>query len=171
MTIPVPPGPVVSSMRPSMAPDGRPNLSDYPEMARGLDGAYGTPLQDELEAFLTRFRAKRVPRRRCDVVAKLIWHFRDQGLMETVVVKDISETGLQIAGHRSTEISANDLGQSTFIVRVTTPEGERHLELSAHRVCRVSVTLEYRYFAFQFDGLSSSEAVFLYNVRHPRQPA
>ena len=171
MSIAEPSEPVILSMRPSMAPDGRPNLSDYPELARALEGAHGGELQQELEAFLTRFWAKRSPRRQCDVVAKLVRHFRGQEVMETVVVKDISETGLQIALHRSTEIAINDLGQSTFIVQVTTPEGERHLELAAHLVRMVSVTPEYLYFAFQFDGLSSEDAVFLYNVRHLRQSA
>lgn len=143
-------------------------LGAYPELSRVLHGEYGEDLQRELGILMGHAYPERSLRKVVRVVAKMIRHVAGLYVEDTVVVHDISESGMSVTIANHSNISLVEALAPVFLVRVVGQGSEgpspREVRLSGRLVRIVASTDAGLVVAFRFENVSAEERQGLYDV-------
>jgi hypothetical protein len=130
---------------------------EFPEIVAVLGGEKGGALEKELGKLLGRYWRVRAERRPMKIFAKLLVDGVGSGLdEESVMVQDISSTGIRVAVPRDAQLNLKDLTKVEFLLAVKEEGARRKLRLSAEfiRVAKVGedhISLAFRFFAIEPD--------------------
>jgi PilZ domain len=128
----------------------------YPALSSAVSGQDGAALREELNRLIASFRPTRATRRPANVIVKLLRVYAGEELEESVVLRDISESGMRITLPAHVDIALGELARSRFRVRLQGKQGPT-LVVSAVLV-RISAVNEHgANLAFRFEGLSEGE--------------
>jgi hypothetical protein len=140
----------------------------YPGLAQVLRGSHGVELQRELALLLARAYPERSLRKVVRVIAKMVRRVAGLDVEESVLVHDISETGLSATIANHSNVSLNDVIAPQFVVKVVSSGREettqREVRLSARLVRIVAAIDTGVVIAFRFENVTNDERQALYDV-------
>lgn len=143
-------------------------LVAYPALATVLHGEHGRELQRELMLLLAQAYPERSTRKVVRVIAKMVRRVADFDVEESVVVHDISETGISVTIPNDSNVSLAEAVTPLFILRVVSSGAEevsqREIRLSVQLVRVVARIDTGVVVAFRFEGVPPHDRECLYDV-------
>lgn len=144
-------------------------LLAYPGLTAVSNGAHGEALRAELNQLLGRVYPPRAPRKPVSIIAKVVRSLQGCEVEESVVVHDVSESGMRVTVPSHVQLSLNEALAPTFLLRfdaavpgASEAEGGRRIRGRCVRIVgsnAVGVEL-----AYVFEGLSDAEKQHIYAV-------
>jgi hypothetical protein len=101
-----------------------------------LTGEQGSTIRAELEQVFKHFVGDRAPREKVKVLAKLLRSTKTGDLEEPVIVRDISESGAQLAVSARTGLKATDLATVKLRLRVEGVDEDVVVQAQLARILR-----------------------------------
>lgn len=144
-------------------------LLAYPALAAVADGAHGEALRVELHQLLGRVYPTRAPRKAVSIIAKVVRSLQGCEVEESVVVHDVSESGMRVTVPSHVELSLNEALTPTFLLRFDAamsgpPELEGGQRIRARCVRIIGNNALGVELAYVFEGLSDAERQHIYTV-------
>lgn len=135
---------------------------NYPHISTMLAGQDGETLKSEIISLIGQFWRARAVRRQVDVVAKLVVFGVEEGAdEESVLVQDISSSGIRVQISRGVALDLKDLTNVHFLFSVQEGDEYRRLNLAAEFVRVAEVGDNVMSLAFRFTSLDPEEARLL----------
>lgn len=150
-------------------------LSAFPGLNAVWNGAHGEALRAELQQLLSHVYPSRAPRKPVSVIAKLVRNLQGCEVEESVVVHDVSESGMRVTVPSHVGLSLSEALSATFVLRFEAsvsilPELEGSRRLSARCVRIVGSNAVGIELAYVFEGLSAAEREHIYTVTQWNTP-
>ncbi len=143
-------------------------LQAYPELSRVLRGEHGQELRRELTLLMAQAYPERSTRKVVRVIAKMIRRVAELDVEESVLVHDISESGMSVTISNYSNMSLTEALAPVFLLRVTTQGGQqlsqREIRLSGRLVRIVAATESGTVAAFRFEDACAEDRQGLYDV-------
>lgn len=100
-------------------------MDAYPHLQALLAGTAESELRKELEQLLSHAFPARAPRRRVSIIGKMLRTVSRSSVEESIIVHDVSETGIRITVPAHVELLLAEAIEPTFLLRVETSESSR----------------------------------------------
>ncbi len=113
-------------------------LQRYPELASVLEGRHGHVLQAELSALFAELFPPRSPRKPVAVIAKLARTVSGCAVEESVIVHDISHSGMRVTLPEHLDLNLSEAMNPVFVLRLndclSAGDGPRQVQVRARCV-------------------------------------
>ncbi len=133
----------------------------YPHLGR-LKGAE----RAELSALIDELRPPRATRHPQRVIAKIVREHRGEQVEESVLVREVSESGIVVDLAQHNQLELVEACHLTFWLRARHDGEERQLELSATLVRLIELRRGVATLAFHFDETSQEQRALLHGLGH-----
>jgi PilZ domain len=137
----------------------------YPQLTALVRGEHGEELRSEILQLLAMWFPDRAARHPARVIAKLLRNYRGQIVEESVVLRDISESGMRITLPAQLNLSFFEVCSTQFRLRVGQGEEQQVLTVDATLVRIAAVDKSGANLAYRFEGLSDSTREVLLQVQ------
>jgi hypothetical protein len=138
----------------------------YPVLSAAAHGAHGEPMREELRKLLAALCPPRAPRIPTRVIAKLVRNYAGTEVEESIVVRDISESGMRITLPVHLQISLFEITSPTFSLRVGAGRELRTLRVGAVLARVAAVDQHGANLAYRFEALSDSDRAAIHALRN-----
>lgn len=142
-------------------------LGGYANLSEVLDGKHGEELRAELLQLLEQIHPPRSVRKAVRVIAKLLRTVGGCSVEETVIVHDVSESGIRVTIPAHVELLLSEAMAATFVLRLaeeaTEPRTLRELRLHARCVRLIRTRDEGVELAYTFTG-AQGDNVEIYKI-------
>lgn len=135
---------------------------DYPHLVMLLRGPDAKEVHDEIARLVGTFWHARAERLQMQVFAKLVvFGDQDGADEESVIVQDISSSGIRVAVPRDASLDLKSLTHAHFLLAVREGDERRRLNLAAEFIRVADVDENQISLAFRFNSIDPEEARLL----------
>jgi hypothetical protein len=126
----------------------------FPRLAALLESSDDVELRTELEELLTQRPGRSAPRFPVKVIAKLLREIRGETVEESVVVRDISESGMRVTFPSNLECGLFESCNARFLLRLAHGDEMRSVVVRASLVRVAKLGQNGANLAYRFEPLS-----------------